>query len=240
MNLAIFDVDGTLTRTNDIDSLCYVRAVQEELDIDVSGLNWADFTFVTDIGITNQMFLQRFGRLPEIEEIERLQRRLVRLLEEAHGSSPESFAAVAGAVDIIDWLQSQPDWRVGIATGCWQASAQLKLRAARIGVNGIPAAYCEDGQSREEVVRAAIERSRAAAQVQDFERIVSIGDGIWDIATAVQLSLAFVGVCVDGRDDPLRRRGATHVVRDFSDRDEILRSLREAGVPRTSRGRGSG
>jgi phosphoglycolate phosphatase-like HAD superfamily hydrolase len=231
MNLAIFDVDGTLTRTNDVDSLCYVRCVQEELDIDVSGLNWADYTFVTDIGITNQMFRERFGRLPEIVEIERLQRRLVRLLEETHATSPEAFAPVPGAVDVLEWLQSQPAWHVGIATGCWQASAQLKLRAAGIPAQGIPAAYCEDGQSREEVVRTAIDRCCAAAQVKHFDRIVSIGDGIWDIATAVQLSLAFVGVCIDGRDGPLRRRGATHVVRDFNDRDEVLRSLREAGVP---------
>ena len=29
MNLAIFDLDGTLTKTNEVDTLCYVRAVDE-------------------------------------------------------------------------------------------------------------------------------------------------------------------------------------------------------------------
>lgn len=231
MNLAVFDVDGTLTNTNDVDALCYVRAVEDEFGIDVAGLDWAEYTFVTDIGITNQMFQQRLGRTPAAEEIARLQRRLVQLLEEAHGSSPEAFAPIAGAAEALAWLQEERDWTVGIATGCWQVSAQMKLRAARISIEGLAAAFCEDGQSREEVVSAAIERSRLAAGVPRFERIVSIGDGVWDIATATRLQLAFVGVRHDGRLDALRRHGATHVVRDFTDRDETLRSLREAGVP---------
>jgi phosphoglycolate phosphatase-like HAD superfamily hydrolase len=231
MNLAIFDVDGTLTNTNDVDAMCYVRAVADEFGFDLTGLDWADYTFVTDIGITNQMFQQRLGRLPGTDEIARLQGRLVKLLEEAYGTSPEAFAPIAGARETLAWLPQRENWTVGIATGCWQASASMKLRAAQIPTAGLAAAFCEDGHSREEVVRAAIERSQAAAGVQRFERIVSIGDGVWDIATAARLQLAFVGVRHDGRFDNLRRHGATHVVRDFTDAEETLRSLCEAGVP---------
>jgi phosphoglycolate phosphatase-like HAD superfamily hydrolase len=231
MNLAIFDVDGTLTNTNDIDALCYVRAVDEEFGIDAAGLDWGDYTFVTDIGITHQMFQERFGRAPSDDEIGRLQGRLLRLLEEAHGISPEAFAEVAGAAVALDWLRRQPDWTVAIATGCWQRSARMKLRAARIAADEIPAAFCEDGHSREEVVQAALARALEARRVDTFERVVSIGDGVWDVTTAVRLNLPFVGVRIDGREGALRRRGVTHVVRDYTDTEALLRSLREAQVP---------
>jgi phosphoglycolate phosphatase-like HAD superfamily hydrolase len=231
MNLAIFDVDGTLTNTNDIDALCYVRAVDTEFGIDAAGLDWGDYTFVTDIGITKQMFQERLGRVPSDDEVERLQGRLIRLLEEAHGIDPQAFAEVAGAAAALEWLRRQPDWAVAIATGCWQRSARLKLRAARIAADRIPAAFCEDGHSREEVVQAAWARAREAHGVDAFERVVSVGDGIWDVTTAIRLSLPFVGVRIDGREGTLRRRGVSHVVRDFTDTEALLRSLREAQVP---------
>jgi phosphoglycolate phosphatase-like HAD superfamily hydrolase len=231
MNLAIFDLDGTLTNTNDIDALCYVRAVDEEFGIDAAGLDWADYTFVTDIGITNQMFQERFGRSPSEEEVGRLQDRLIRLLEEAHGISPDAFTAVAGAAVALEWLRDQANWAVAIATGCWQKSARLKLRAASIAADSLPAAFCEDGHSREEVVQAALARAAAAHGVETFERVVSVGDGIWDVTTAAKLKLPFVGVRIDGREGALRRRGVTHIVRDYTDTTALLQSLQQAHVP---------
>jgi beta-phosphoglucomutase-like phosphatase (HAD superfamily) len=116
MNLAIFDIDGTLTNTNVIDAQCYVRAVHAEFAIDATGLNWADYTFVTDIGITNQMFQERFGRQPSDDEITRLQRRLVDFLEEAFATTPDAFEEIAGANAALTWLRRHPDWEVAIAT----------------------------------------------------------------------------------------------------------------------------
>jgi phosphoglycolate phosphatase-like HAD superfamily hydrolase len=231
VNLAIFDLDGTLTNTNDVDALCYVRAVDEEFGIDAGGLNWADYTFVTDIGITIQMFQERLGRAPSDDEVERLRRRMVRLLEETFRASPEAFEPVAGAAHALAWLARHPDWTVGIAIGCWQATARMKLRAARISADEIAAAFCEDGRSREEVVRTAQRRALAGSGTAAFERVVSVGDGIWDVATAARLRVPFVGVRVDGSEEALRRRGVSHVVRDYTDLDALLHSLENAVVP---------
>ncbi len=230
MNLAIFDIDGTLTNTNHIDAQCYVRAVHAEFQVDVTGLNWADYTFVTDIGITSQMFQGRFGRDPSDEEIARLQRRLVAFLEEAFAATPDAFAEIAGATAALAWLRQHPDWTIAIATGCWRASAQMKLRSAGIATTDIPAAFCEDGHSREEVVQTAHSRALTQTRLEAFDRVVSIGDGIWDITTAKRLALPFVGI---GADDgsALQRRGATHVIRDLSDLSLLLRCLEEAGIP---------
>jgi phosphoglycolate phosphatase-like HAD superfamily hydrolase len=230
MNLAIFDIDGTLTNTNHIDAQCYVRAVHIEFAIDVTGLNWADYTFVTDIGITDQMFQERFGRRPTEEEIARLQRRLVALLEEAFRATPDAFAEIPGANAALAWLRQHPDWTIAIATGCWQASAHLKLRSARIPTDDLPAAFCEDGHAREEVVRTAHARALVRNGVDVFQRVVSIGDGIWDVTTAKRLALPFVGICAEGGRS-LCHRGATHVMRDLTDVKALLRCLEEAEVP---------
>jgi len=230
MNLAIFDIDGTLTNTNVIDAQCYVRAVEAEFGIDATGLNWADYTYVTDIGITNQMFQERFGRLPAADEVARLRRRLVDLLEQAFGTTPHAFTEIAGANAALDWLRGQPGWVVAIATGCWQASARMKLRSARIAADDIPAAFCEDGHSREDVVQAARDRALAHHRLESFDRVVSIGDGPWDITTAKRLTLPFVGVCADGGHS-LRRRGVSHVMRDLTDNHALLHCLLEANVP---------
>jgi beta-phosphoglucomutase-like phosphatase (HAD superfamily) len=115
MNLAIFDLDGTLTKTNEVDALCYVRAVDEEFGIDATGMDWADYTFVTDIGITNQMFQERFGRSPSDDGMDGC--RGVAALLEKHASAPRPLPICAPRR--WEWLHRQPDWTVAIATGCW-------------------------------------------------------------------------------------------------------------------------
>jgi phosphoglycolate phosphatase-like HAD superfamily hydrolase len=128
-------------------------------------------------------------------------------------------------------LKQDSDWAVAIATGCWRESALLKLKAANIDSEGIPAAYAEDGLSREDILKAAVSRSLARHGLSSFERIVSIGDGLWDVRTAGRLDFAFLGIGADERATRLRQAGASHVIEDFSDYDRLLNSLMEAEIP---------
>ena len=60
---------------------------------------------------------------------------------------------------MIGLLKEDSGWTVAIATGCWQVSARFKMAAAGIPVEGLPAAFADDGPSRESIVRMAIERA---------------------------------------------------------------------------------
>lgn len=231
MRMAIFDIDGTLTNTNDIDLRSYIRALADGFGIDVRGLRWADYPHVTDIGITTDVFQAHRGRPPRAEEITRLQRRLVDNFEEERRSDPTIVTAIHGAQAVLDHLRCDPRWVVGIATGCWQVSALWKLGAAGLDVGGIPAAFCEDGISREEIVRAAMQRAADGRAVEEFAAIVSIGDGAWDVTTAHHLDLAFVGICADGDKSVLYRHGAKEVLVDYRDIDATLRALERAEPP---------
>jgi phosphoglycolate phosphatase-like HAD superfamily hydrolase len=231
MDLAIFDVDGTLANTNPVDARCYVRAVAEELGVDLSAATWSDFTHVTDSGISQEVVRRYCGREPATDELARLQARFRDLLAAAARAEPEAFSAVPGAARALRQLTDHPSWAVAIATGSWRACADVKLRAAALDVAGVPAAFADDGLAREDILRTAISRALESYHQQRFSRIVSIGDAPWDVHAARHLGLPFVGVRTRGDAETLRRLGASHVIRDLTDLDLLLRCLAEARVP---------
>jgi len=231
MRLAIFDIDGTLTNTNDIDLRNYIRALADEFGIAAPDLNWSDYPHVTDIGITIDVFIQHLGRAPTTAEVEQLRARLVALFDAELAATPGLVTAVPGAQHLLDHLRTSREWAIGLATGCWQASARWKLQAAGLNVDGIPAAFCEDGISREEIVTAALRRTTEAAGHDDFESKVSVGDGEWDVRTAANLDLAFLGIRTAGDKAFLYRHGAKQVLIDYADFDGALRALAQAEPP---------
>ena len=231
MQLVIFDLDGTLTQTTSVDAECYVRALADEAGIERINTRWSDYVHVTDSGITEQIFLEHRGRAPTPDELARLQRRFVTLLEAAFTQLPGSFTPMAGAAHALQRLQREPDWAVAIATGSWRASAMLKLRLAGIDIAGVPAAFADDSVARQAIVQTVLARSRAVHGAEHFDRVVCVGDAVWDIRTATAIGAAFVGVRADGRDAVLRNKGATHVVRDFTDFGTFLEALEQAHVP---------
>jgi len=231
LKLAIFDIDGTLTNTNSVDNECFVKALAKAHAITEIDTDWAAYPHATDSGITLHIFQEKFGRDPEDTELDKFKCYLVNMLSEQYQSNSSSFAEIPGASITLNRLKREPDWAVAIATGCWRESALLKLRAAKIDIDGIPAAYAEGGLSREEILQAAVSQSLEQYRLSSFGKIVSIGDGLWDVRTACRLNFAFLGV---GRGESavmLHQAGAKHVVEDFADYGHLVRLLNEAVIP---------
>ncbi|MGB8509451.1 MAG: HAD family hydrolase, partial [Pyrinomonadaceae bacterium] len=231
MNLAIFDIDGTLTATDAVDGECFVLALADALAINDVNTHWAQYPHTTDSGITAHIFRERFGREPSVAEVTKLQIRFIELLKTRRGVDVNLFAEINGAAAALDRLERDAAWAVALATGCWHASAALKLEAAGIEYRHLPAAFAEDGLSREEIVRAAHSRALSRHGVQKFERVVSVGDGVWDVRAARRLELPFLGVGNGERETTLRLAGASHVVKDFADYDFFAQSLCDARTP---------
>jgi phosphoglycolate phosphatase-like HAD superfamily hydrolase len=231
MKLAVFDIDGTLTNTNDVDEECFVKAFAEAHAITRINTNWAAYPHATDSGITLHIFQEKFGRHPEETELAKFKRCFVKLLKEQHRSDLSSFAEIADASVVLNRLNRESEWAVAIATGCWRESALLKLEAAKIDVGSIPAAYAEDGLSREEILQVALSKSLEFYQQSRFEEIVSIGDGLWDVRAARHLSYAFLGVGSGKSALMLRQAGAKHVIEDFADYDQLIKFLNDAQIP---------
>lgn len=221
MRLVIFDIDGTLTRTAEVDEVCYVRAFEEELGWTGISTEWAGYPSCTDEAIALEIFARHGGRPPRDGEIDRVRRRFLSLLEAA--LAEDTFTEIPGAGEALRRLQSDPCFRVALATGAWESSARLKLRTAGLEVDGIPFASSDDHPHREEIVRRAI--ARAEAGNGPFESIVSVGDGVWDVRTARALGIGFVGIGSGERAERLRREGAERVFEDFRDWEAFVEGL---------------
>lgn len=231
MKLAIFDIDGTLTNTNKVDDECFIKALSEAHAITGIDTDWSTYQHTTDSGIAQQVFQEKFGRDPEGSELENLKTCFVNLLSEQYEANSAGFAAIAGAAVALSRLSREPDWAVAIATGSWREAALLKLKAAKIEIEGIPAAFAEDGPSREAILQSAVSQSLKQFKLNSFARTVSIGDGLWDFRTARALSFAFLGVGHGSTAARLNQAGATYVIEDFADYERLMKALNEAEIP---------
>ncbi|HLQ78829.1 MAG TPA: HAD family hydrolase [Terriglobia bacterium] len=227
MNLVVFDLDGTLARTSAVDELCFVQAFADVLGVHNLSTNWLDYDHATDSAVAREVFSRKSGRDPEEWETSRVIDRFVELLNEHHSRDENLFAEIPGASALLLRLQEDSGWGVALATGGWKRSAEFKIRSAGLALARIPAAFSEDGPSREKIVRTAIARASAWYAEKEFERIVSVGDAVWDIQTARELHLPFLGVAEGSRAMELHNNGARHVTGNFLDQSQWLRWLNE-------------
>ena len=230
-SLVIFDVDGTLTRTLKVDADCFVRALAGGFGISGINTDWSYYDNYTDSGIAAQIFREKLGHPPTPEEIACLVDRFIALLQEASSVQPELFQEIPGVAAALARLGTEGDWKIALATGCWLPSALYKLEHAGISVERIPLASADDSPIREEIVRLAISRSRRFYQTDRFERMVYVGDGVWDVKMSSELKIAFIGVADEEKRKLLRAEGARHFLTDFRDYSNFLKELSRAAVP---------
>jgi phosphoglycolate phosphatase-like HAD superfamily hydrolase len=228
MNAVIFDIDGTLTNTNQVDTDCFIRAMQDVFSIRVDITDWRQYKTVTDSGVTAEIFQKNFARLPSADELTTLKNHFVTLLKKSFEMNPNLFHAVAGADTILGNLQENKQWVVAIATGCWKPSALLKLQLAEINHEAVPAAFSEDAISREDIIKIALERTKNRYGLKDLEKIVYVGDGIWDVRAAKKLQIGFIGLQIDRGDNLLQKEGVRDIFANFLDYGEFVCALERA------------
>jgi phosphoglycolate phosphatase-like HAD superfamily hydrolase len=227
VKLAIFDVDGTLLNNLACEDACFTQALSEVLALPAVNDDWAAYRHVSDVGIATEAYRLAYGIDPAPELLEATITRFVELLAIAHGT--EQIAPVAGAEHLFTALP-QHGWAVAMATGAWHRAVVFKLAAASLSCDGIPLATAEDGPSRTDIVQRARMRAEVHHRAR-FERVVSIGDGVWDAHAAQALRLPFVGVGRGVRARRLRAAGASIVLADFADLADTLSALEQADEP---------
>jgi len=225
MKLALFDIDGTLTETNEVDDKCFVRAFAASHQITDIETDWTKYNHVTDSGIASEIFNQRLGRSPNEEDFLTFKSRFVENLNEFAFKDKTLFAEVSNAKVMLEKLKLEKNWVIALATGCFYDSAKLKLEKAKIHIKDFPIGTADDAISREGILQTAIEKSLEKYGLKKFEKIVSIGDGVWDVRTAKNLNLDFIGIASGKRAEALREEGANHIIKDFRDYENFLAYL---------------
>jgi phosphoglycolate phosphatase-like HAD superfamily hydrolase len=81
-------------------------------------------------------------------------------------------------------------------------------------------------------LQVAVVKAKGRYGVSEFSKIVSVGDGLWDVRTAHNLNFAFLGIGRGAAKEELYRAGVTHVLEDLADYCEVMRQLEAADIPR--------
>ena len=244
MHAVIFDIDGTLLHSAEVDDALYRRAVHAVLGDVQLRATISDYPYVTDTGILRQI-LDDNGISPTQKHLDEIRSQFVELLEqhvEVHGP----FREIPGARDLLQTLIASPVHSVAMATGGWRQSAELKLRSAGIHFPDIPLITSNDHYERTGIMKLAVESIG-----EHFESVSYYGDGPWDRAACAELGWQFVavGTELEGLESYI---GHTPVFRDIramgkDDMDAIFHvrtsvvenhmseeQLREAGITRES------
>jgi phosphoglycolate phosphatase-like HAD superfamily hydrolase len=216
-SLAIFDIDGTLTESVAVDELCFVQAFRDVLGIERINTNWLEYNFQTDSGLALEICRNHLGRDPGDSEISCLQSRFVQLLYAAVEGMGQPMREIPGASALLHGLGAHPRWHVAIATGGWKVSARFKLASAGLPVDDIPWASADDAVDRVDILRTAIGRARQDYHQDAFEKVVYVGDGVWDVRAAKALGIGFLGLAAGDQAVRLVEAGASCVLPDFSD-----------------------
>jgi len=205
MNIALFDIDGTLTASNAIDSLCFSEAFRDVFGIDID-TNWDGYEHTTDRGIAVEA-LRKQGRVATEHDLSLDRARCVQLLAERMTTLDEIPGAGAFLAELL-----ARDWRIALCTGAWGDSARLKLLRAGLPLD-LPLASCDDDVSR----GAILQRGIALVGGGPDDTVVSFGDAPWDVRAARALHLPFIGIASGLRAEELRRSGAAEVFDDYRD-----------------------
>lgn len=190
MKLVIFDIDGTLTQTNRVDSGCFVEVVKEVLGVEDFETDWSQYQYVTDSGVAQEISHRYRDRPISGSEMKALQASLLDRLKQLPDSD---FVEVPGARAFLQSLECSSHHAVAFATGAHEASARYKLTTAGFVIDGIPLASSSDAVVREHIMLRAMDRAAHRNGVP-FSGITYFGDAVWDIDASANLGWNFIGI----------------------------------------------
>ena len=226
--LAIFDLDGTLLNSNKVDTICFARSIKEEFDLPEIDERWETYEHATDAGIFEEAFERAFSRKPSEAEIARNIERFLKLLHQYYAEDRSLYDEIGGASALLARLRNDPEWNVGIATGAWRGSALFKLESAGIDFSEIPLVTSSELHTREEILQKCTSDCENHYGVATFEKIVSIGDAVWDLKTAANLKLGFIAI---NEPEKFADFPDCTVLRNFSEQERFMKCMEEARVP---------
>jgi phosphoglycolate phosphatase-like HAD superfamily hydrolase len=229
MQLVVFDIDDTLTKSMAVDNDCFVRSLEQVFGFRNVSTDWSTYRHVTDAGIVNELFERHFERGPTAREIETFHAHFLTELRAAIELNP--VEPVKGAKLILHTLCASARHDVALATGAWQASARLKLKSAGLENADIPLASSDDHFARTEILKKAIASARYQNNARSYSSTVYVGDGVWDATTCHELGLSFLGIASGRQSIKLIELGAHRVFPDFHDQSSFLDALNELAHP---------
>lgn len=185
--LVVFDIDGTLTDSLPLYHKVVIQSLKlmgiKEVDTDFYSYKYHTDSYTLKFNYENQ-FNKPFAKklLNEFENI---------LFSELQ-KYPD-IVEINGAKTCVNNLLKS-NYAITFATGSLLKPAILKMNQCDIWYEESLIATSKISFDRETFVLQAIENAKSYFNVNEFEHIYSVGDGIWDLQTAQRLNLEFIGI----------------------------------------------
>ena len=193
MHLVMFDVDGTLCDTHDIDDEIYFQSIEDILEIKRPE-SLINFTHFSDPGIVTEMVMDNFERDITTKEHNAVRDHFSDVIMDKLIEDPLLSTEIPGALKLFNQLREAEDVMVAIATGGWGPAACFKLATAGFDIERVVMASADDDFERKEIMKICHGRALKRAKVQKFESITYVGDGSWDEDATEALGWRFIGV----------------------------------------------
>lgn len=189
----IFDIDGTLLDSSEIDDRIYRESVSQVVNGAKLRPSLGDYDRVTDTGILLQI-LEDSGLPADRALIAAVKEHFFQRLED-HVAEAGPFPEMPGAQAVLSRLQNSASHCLAIATGGWRRSASVKLESAGFDIAEIPLATSDDAVDRTSIMAFAL-----ASIGEDVASVTYYGDGRWDQKACEILGWTFraVGPVMNG------------------------------------------
>lgn len=191
MQALIFDIDGTILLSPQSDLTPYKEAVEETLGIVDFNLDWGQYKHVTDTGIVSEAYQKFFGRPITAQIMHEVADNYCSKLQNYYDDPSFTPLPMPGIQKFIQECEKVPMLNLGIATGCWRQSAEIKLQKV-----GLEKLMKNSATSSEGVTRIQILVQAIISTMGNFlpDQVVYFGDGAWDARACHELGIKFVGV----------------------------------------------
>ena len=227
MNLVLFDIDGTLLRSDGAGRRAIHRALQEVFGTTGPADYWFDGKTDPQI-VRDLMRVAGHGDDRIDADMRRLLDRYVECLREELAAPGYDPRPLPGVPELLDALERRADVILGLLTGNIEPGARAKLEAvgldpARFRVG----AFGSDRELRPELPAVAQARTHAQLGVHVHgPAIVVIGDTPADVTCGQSLGARAIGVAT-GRYSmaELERHGPAAVFPNLLDTEHVVRTI---------------
>lgn len=185
--LLIFDIDGTLTDTVNMYHEIFNETLLE-LGFQNFNSNFNEYKHHTDSFVVNEINRNQRNTEQKQDIISMFEKLILEKIK------LKKIYEIKGAKKTIETLSKSENISICYATGSVFQTAKYKLDSIGINFTLDQLACSNVNEERENILKEAIEKAQKKKNISRFERIISVGDGIWDLKTAQNLKLDFVGI----------------------------------------------
>jgi len=221
IKLILFDIDGTLLISGAASIWAINRVFKNMFGIE-NAMEGIKPDGKTDPLILRELFIKNLKRDFSKEEADRVFKEYLFFLEKEIITS-KSLRIMPGITQLIKTLSQKQDTAIGIATGNIEEGARIKLRHSGLEHYFRFGGFGSDSESREKLIRIAIERGRKLFNHTRRERVFVVGDTPFDIISAKAVGAEVIAVATGSYTvEDLKRYKPDFVFKNLSQIEEVI------------------